>query len=129
MSEALQTEAEERLALDMSRRKHFRLSCDVRGEFESADGQMKGNLLVRNIGLGGARIDAPIEFPMPSSFVIKLPAQDSAASPQPALDLKCKVAWTVADRAEGPFPTGVQFTGIEGAAKQQLFRYLAAIMR
>ena len=122
-------DAEERLALDLSRRKHFRLECSISAEYVDESGEKSGKLVIRNIGLGGARVDAPVEFPMPFSFLLKMPAQDSMAVPQPALDLQCHVAWTVADKAEGPYPTGIQFAPLDDRMRQRLFRYLACVMR
>ncbi len=129
MSDALQTAAEARLALDLSRRKHFRLECSINTQFEAADADLSGQIIVKNLGLGGARVDAPVELPMPCVMQITLPSQGSGTDPQPELKLECQVAWTVADRAEGPFPTGIQFTDIDDTKKQSLFRYLAAVMR
>ena len=122
------TSSTERLALNLSRRKHFRLECSIRASFEAAAADACGDLIVRNIGLGGARIDAPVEFPMPCSMVLKLPAQEATHEPQPELQLQCEVAWTVADRAEGPFPTGIQFGALDEETRRRLFRYLAAVM-
>ena len=122
------TTSSERLAVNLSRRKHFRLECTIRATFEAPSAGARGDLIVRNIGLGGARIDAPVEFPMPCNIALKLPPQDTLADPQPELELECQVAWTVADRAEGPYPTGIQFGALDENMRRRLFRYLAAVM-
>ena len=125
---ASQEEKEERLALDLSRRKHFRLECALKAEFEADSIPALGDIIIRNIGLGGARLDSPIEWPMPCRFQLRLPAQLEAGESN-ALEISCTIAWTVADKAEGPFPTGVQFTNLDEGIKGQLFSYLARMMR
>lgn len=129
MSVGSQTAAEERLSLDLSRRKHFRLECRFKAAFAGPSGTEHGEIVVRNLGIGGARIDSPCEFPMPSKIVVTLPGRDDLDTPQAEIRLDCHVVWTVADRAEGPFPTGIRFSDVDGELKHRLFCYLASVMR
>ncbi len=121
---------EERLALDLSRRKHFRLDCSIDAHFRTRSGgeTIEGDVKLRNIGLGGARIDCDVELPMPCELVLELPELPEAPVTG-SLWLDCRVAWTVADRGKGPFPTGLQIVELDEARKKQLFSYIAALMR
>ncbi len=128
MSDMLET-AEERLAHDLSRRKHFRLECSVRASIEAPSAELAGDVIIRNIGLGGARVDIPVELPMPCAIRLILPGQNGSLESEPAIELSGQVAWTVADRAEGPFPTGIQFAALDEDCRRKLFRYIACLMR
>ncbi len=124
---ASQQSNEERLALDLSRRKHFRVECKFQARFTILGGgePVEGTATIRNLGLGGARIDCPIDLPMPCDLKVFLPASDVS----PELVLDCRVAWSVAERGECPFPAGLQILNVDAAKRKALFRYVAALMR
>ncbi|MCB9831429.1 MAG: PilZ domain-containing protein [Planctomycetes bacterium] len=118
---------EERLALDLSRRKHFRLECSLEASYRyrNGDDEVVGQALVRNIGLGGARIDCDQELPMPCRMTLVLPAM----AEEGVLEIPASVAWSVVDRGTGPYPTGIQILDQDEKAWSRLFRYIAALMR
>ena len=123
--QASQSEKEERLALDLSRRKHFRVDCDLKVTFRLIDDDSRHEGVLRNIGLGGARLDCDLDLPMPCRLELELPGGADEAK----IVLPCSVAWTVADRGEGPFPTGLQIAPIDEATRKRLFSRVATFMR
>jgi c-di-GMP-binding flagellar brake protein YcgR len=117
----------ERLQQELERRQHYRVTASIIAKYRVEGAPEDGVARIANLGMGGARVDFPEELQIPSWVTLELPA--AAADPkQKALHLRCQVAWTVAGRSTGPYPTGLQFGALDTATKRRLFEYVAELM-
>ena len=126
MSDSQETALEE-LATNLSNRKHYRLECDIEVLLLSEDGSQETARL-RNVGLGGARVDAIKVHEIPAQFDLLLPARPDR-NEIGEIQIPCRISWTVTENAKAPYPTGLQFMDLNESQKESLFRYLANIMR
>ncbi|MCA9319291.1 MAG: PilZ domain-containing protein [Planctomycetes bacterium] len=114
----------DRLLCDLERRQHFRLECGVDASFQLVDSDEPRPARVSKLGLGGARVDFPIELPIPCHLTLHLPARNTEDGKVRALSLPCRVAWTTAQEDALVHPTGVQFQALSLAQKNGLVEYL-----
>ena len=111
----------------LGRRRHYRLYCELETGFHFLGNDTAGKGELVNVGLGGARVDFPIEVPLPAEVVLTfgLPANGTRARID--LELPARVVWTVADQEGGPFPTGVQWRELSDDTRNQLHELLRAL--
>ncbi len=97
------------------RRAHDRVECDLHTKFVVEVTGQTGTAPCVNIGLGGMRIDFPFEILAPTDIQVRLKRPEGED-----LDLVARVIWTVTERVEAPFPTGLQFHGLSDADRAGL---------
>ena len=99
-------------------RRHFRVSCQLPVEFHLESMGCRGHAPVVNLGLGGARLELPVEVDLPTELGITIPVEATGDDP---IDLRARVIWTCDDPANATYPTGVQFIGMEEKERQRLY--------
>ena len=72
-----------------------------------------------DIGLGGTRVDFPIEVVIPTD--VQLTIAFPMGHHTEELELSARVVWTVTDRIEAPYATGLQFQDLPDAARRKLY--------
>jgi hypothetical protein len=111
----------------LGRRRHYRLQCDLETGFRFVGNDTTGKGQLVNIGLGGARMDFPIEVPLPAEVVLTLGLPEAGTRPRIDLELPARVVWTVADQEGGPYPTGVQWRELGDETRSRLHELLRAL--
>ena len=107
-----------------NRRRHFRVACRIPASFRVPSTDVDGTAEVVNVGLSGARIDFPVELPMPSHVDVTI--RPEGGEP---ITLAAEVAWTVAETENGPYPTGVRFHELDDATCARLEHLVSALTR
>lgn len=113
----------DRLAADLERRAHFRVECDLPATYAVPDEDLNGDGCVSNIGFGGARVDFPVDLPIPCR--VQLTILDTAGKP---LVLECDVTWTTTANDSNTYPTGLRFREVSDKLKARLFELLIDLM-
>ena len=110
----------------IERRNHHRVAArlDATLLFNST-GEVVRSVVV-NLGLGGARVDLPLEATLPGSVTLQLPALAGPPATSP-IEIPAQLAWTVTDREGGPYPTGLQFTKLDEKVRSRLDDYLTVL--
>jgi hypothetical protein len=110
----------------MERRLQFRVECDLAVSFQIPGTGQEGEARIVNLGLGGTRVDLPIEVALPAVVVLTLtpPTPEGATDAAIPLQLRGHVMWTVTERSEGPYPTGLQFREMPDAVRRRLYAIL-----
>ena len=112
-----------RLAIELGRRAHFRVSTELSVRFQVVDSEVAGGAVIRNLGLAGARVDFDTEIRLPASVRLIIPGGPNTTG-SPAFEVPGEVVWTVAEKSGGPFPSGVAFIAIDEDIKGELVALL-----
>lgn len=116
-----------RFAADLERRRHYRLECEIRGRCRLTEDGRDGEAVVRNLGLGGARVEMPFELPIPCAVELVLPPLEGGGLKLAELTLPCNVAWTTAEANGGLHSVGLQFANLDARARTRICDYLYAL--
>ena len=98
------------------RRIHQRVECELVADFSIAATGQAGTARCVNIGLGGLRVDFPVEIVIPAEIALQI--QVPGEGP---IEAKGRVVWTVTDRIDGPYPTGLQLQELPDAERRRLY--------
>ncbi|MAE67881.1 MAG: hypothetical protein CMJ18_26805 [Phycisphaeraceae bacterium] len=107
----------------LGRRGHYRVECDLGVEFSIDAAGQSGHARAVNIGLGGTRIDFPVEIIIPAEVALQI-TFPGVTGP---ICLNGRVVWTVTDRINGPYPTGLQFQELADADRRRLYDLLTGL--
>lgn len=105
------------------RRTHHRVECDLAADFTIRNTGQTGRAQCMNLGLGGLRVDFPVEIVIPAEIELRIHVPDGEP-----LEAAARVVWTVTDRIEGPFPTGLQFQELPDAQRRRLYDLVGSLM-
>lgn len=110
------------------RRRPTRHDCRLDAEFSVKSSGATGRATIVNLGLGGARVDLPVEVGLPDELTLKfsLPGPQKGGGAAAALEVTGRVVWTVADQPTGPFPTGLQFPALDDAARRRIYDFIGS---
>lgn len=106
------------------RRIHHRIDCDLEAAFTIDTTGQTGIARCVNIGLGGLRVDFPIEISIPAEIDLAIALPDGES-----LEARARVVWTVTDRIDGPYPTGLQFGELQDAQRRRLYDAVGSLMQ
>lgn len=111
------------------RRQHQRIECRLPAAFTLGSDGTCGQALVVNIGLGGARVDLPLEVGLVEEIDLEItgPAGlvgDAAAT---MMRMSGRVMWTTSEPVAGLYPTGLQFLRLDDATRRRLYDLLASL--
>lgn len=88
----------------------------------------KGLAPIVSLSGKGARLDLPVEVGQAEGLTIEITFPGDGATRRSTLfTLKAKVIWTVADQPQPPFPTGVQFLGLDEGKKRKFLEALKSL--
>ena len=98
------------------RRIHQRVECELVAGFSIAATGQTGTARCVNIGLGGLRVDFPVEIAIPAEIALQIQVPGEGS-----IEAKGRVVWTVTDRIDGPYPTGLQLQELPDAQRRRLY--------
>ena len=104
------------------RRVYHRVDCDLEATFTIGGTGQTGIARCLNIGLGGLRVDFPTEVNIPAEVDLAI-----AVGNGESLEMRTRVVWTVTDRIDGPYPTGLQFGELPDQQRRRLYDVLGTL--
>ncbi len=113
--------------LTETRRQHQRTPCCLPVAYTIKPTGERGSATAVNIGLGGLRIDFPVEITLPAEveLAVTFPGRDGGTPT--VVEIAAKVVWTVTEVDGGPWPTGLMFQTLEDGLRRRLYDLITSV--